>query len=137
MAAEDYTAADRVVLDAEGNPVSEGHLTAQQKVETTVQATPDEDARVFAADAGVARPEYANYADALETLQAREDIETLASRRARENGDAFADADYMRLQPGQPGPGSIYGEAPKMTGETGADTPNVYGIEGTPAEPTP
>ena len=141
MAESDYNVADRVVLDSDGNPVANGHLTANEKVQTTVQATPDADAEAFAVAAGVSRPEYANYATALEALQAREDIETLASRRARENGADFNDADYMRLVPGQPGPGSIFGQAPKRdeaeapaADGAGAD---VYGTDGTVGEPDP
>lgn len=139
MAESDYTVADRVVLDADGNPVDEGHLTAQQKVEQTVQATPDADAAAFAASNDVSRPEYANYATALETLQAREDIETLASRRARTYGADFNDADYMREVPGQPGSGSIYGQAPKQHGEAADDGSgeDVYGTDGTVGEPDP
>ena len=120
MAEEDYTVQDRKVLDADGNIVGDQGKgkTARSKVGETVQATPDADAAAFAAEQGVSRPEYANYAAALNELQEREDIETLASRRARTYGAAFADADYMRLVPGQPGPGSMEGQAPKRDGET-------------------
>lgn len=124
MAEADYNVADRIVLDAEGNPVAEGYLTANDKVQTTVQATPDADAAAFAADAGVQKPEYANYATALDAFAAREDIEGLAERRAREYGSSFGEADFMRdaaynadgTSANAPRPGTIHGLAPDAGG---------------------
>lgn len=121
MAESDYTAADRVVLDAAGVPVAEGHLTAGQKVALTVQATPDEDAAAFAATANVARPEYAGYAAALNTLQARDDIESLADRRAREAGTTFAAADFMRGEVYDPVTGAV--NVPPRAGSVEGDAP--------------
>lgn len=125
MAESDYNVADRVVLDADGNPVANGYLTANDKVQTTVQATPDADAAQFAADAGVSKPEYANYATALDAYAAREDIEGLAERRAREYGNSFGAADFMRANAynadgtpaAAPTPGNMYGVAPDAAGD--------------------
>lgn len=124
MAESDYNVADRVVLDADGNPVADGHLTAGDKVATTVQATPDSDAADFAATNNVAKPEYANYAAALTALAERDDIEGLAERRAREAGTTFGAADFMRAEVYDPATGavnpapragSVEGDAPDST----------------------
>jgi len=133
MAESDYNVADRVVLDSEGNPVDKGYLTANDKVQTTVQATPDADAAQFAADAGVSKPEYANYATALDAFAAREDIEGLAERRAREAGTSFGAADFMRANAynadgtaaAAPTPGNIYGVAPDAAGDFDAADDHV------------
>jgi len=121
MAKEDYVAADR----------PDAGKTAAERLNETVQASPDAESWEIAHAAGVSHPAYVGYAAALETLQTREDIETLASRRARTYGADFNDADYMRLVPGQPGPGSAYGQAPKRGGETVVDGQgaDVYGLE--------
>lgn len=127
MAKEDFVPADR----------PDAGKTASERLAETEQSTPDFEANERAHAAGVSHPAYVGYAAALEAHQTRQDIETLASRRARTYGADFNDADYMRLVPGQPGPGSAYGQAPKRTGETvtagggdgelfGAD---VYGLE--------
>lgn len=111
MAEADYNVADRNITAT----------TAGEKVAETVQETPDADAAAFAATNNVSKPEYANYAAALNAFQARDDIETLADRRAREYGDAFADADFMRAEAYDPAtgdanpaprPGTIEGDAP-------------------------
>lgn len=122
MAKADYTVADR----------PDAGKTASERLDETTQVSPDAESWERAHAAGVSHPAYVGYAAALETLQTREDIETLASRRARTYGADFNDADYMRLVPGQPGPGSVYGQAPKsatdpaVVGGRGAD---VYGLE--------
>lgn len=111
MAKEDYNVADR----------PNAGLTAGEHVEETVQATPDADAAAFAETAGTSSAAFANYATALNAFQARDDIETLADRRAREYGDAFADADFMRQEAynadgtaaDAPRPGTVYGDADK------------------------
>lgn len=126
MAKSDYTVADRK-LEGEN-----GALTAQERVEQTIQATPDAESRQRAYDAGVSHPAYVGYAEALEAHQTREDIEPLAARRAREYGSDFNDADFMRLVPGQPGPGSVLGQAPKRAGDTvlgGGAGADVYGLD--------
>jgi hypothetical protein len=55
MAESDYNVADRVITS----------LEAGDKVQETVQATPDQDARDFAAAGGVSSAAYRNYATAL------------------------------------------------------------------------
>lgn len=109
MAKEDYEVADRAEF-----------LTAGERVAETVQATPDADAADFAATEGVSSAAYANYAAALGAHEARDDIESLADRRARTYGDAFTDADFMRANAydadgtaaAAPRPGTIEGDAP-------------------------
>lgn len=111
MAASDYSPADRVIES----------LTAGEKVQETVFENPDADAKAFAETEGVSQAAYANYADALNAHQAREDIETLADRRAREYGDQFSDADFMRQAAYNadgsaatpPRPGTVHGDADK------------------------
>ena len=112
MAAEDYVVADRP-----GNfPV-----TAGDKVAETTFDNPDTDAKAFADTNGVSQAAYANYATALNAHQSREDIETLADRRAREYGDQFSDADFMRANAynadgtaaAAPRPGTVHGDADK------------------------
>lgn len=125
MAKSDYTA--DILGDREP-------LTAAERVAETEQASPDAESRQRAYDAGVSHPAYVGYAEALETHQSREDIEPLAARRAREYGADFNDADFMRLVPGQPGPGSVYGQAPKQAGAAGlaAEDADVYDLDTTP-----
>lgn len=111
MAESDYNVADRDITA----------LTAGERVAETVQESPDADAAAFAAAGNVAKPEYRNYAAALNAFQARDDIETLADRRTRENGTTFAAADFMRAEAYDPAtgdannpprPGTIEGDAP-------------------------
>lgn len=111
MAKEDYVAADRVIES----------LTAGENVAETVQATPDADTKAAAYAAGVSNAAFIDYAEALEEFQSRDDIETLADRRAREYGADFADADFMRRRAynadgsvtAPPRPGTVHGDAPK------------------------
>jgi hypothetical protein len=108
MAESDYQVADRPGWQGSDT------VTAADKVAETVQATPDSDAWAAADTANVSHPAYVGYATALAAHEAREDIESLASRRARENGDAFTDADYMRNSLDQSTrPGTTAGLAPK------------------------
>lgn len=104
MAEEDYNVADR----------PNAPLTAAERVAETVQATPDADAAAAAAAAGVSNAAYIGYAAALNTHQSREDIETLADRRAREYGDGFDDGAFMRAVADgtPPSPGTPDGKAP-------------------------
>jgi len=116
MAEEDYNVADR-------KPEGGFPVTAGNKVSETVQETPDADAKAAADTAGVSNPAYIGYAAALNTHQSRDDIETLADRRAREYGDAFADGDFMRQNAydadgtvaDPPRPGTVHGDAPKSS----------------------
>lgn len=110
MAKEDYNVADRRIES----------LEAGDKVQETVFANPDDDARAFAETNGVSQAAYANYATALNAHQSRADIETLADRRAREYGDTFEDGDFMRANAYNvngtaatpPRPGTVHGDAP-------------------------
>lgn len=116
MAREDYTVADRNT-DA---------LEAGDKIQETVQATPDAQSQSFADAAGVSHPAYVGYAEALAAHASRSDIEGLAERRLREYGNDFADGDFMRqaaynadgTSAAAPRPGTVYGEAPDATGYT-------------------
>lgn len=104
MAESDYNVADR----------DTSAIEAGDKIQETVQATPDADAATFADTNNVSQAAYANYATALGAHAARTDIEGLAERRARENGDAFGDADFMRAEADgvAPTPGTVDGVAP-------------------------
>lgn len=55
-----------------------------------------EEARQRAETANVTRSEYVNYADKFAAYESRDDVETLADRRARENGENAAAADHVR-----------------------------------------
>lgn len=123
MAKADYTVADRNT-DA---------LEAGDKIQETVQATPDADAAAFAEAAGVSHPAYVDYATALDAHAARADIEGLAERRAREYGTSFGEADFMRdsaynadgTAAAAPRPGTVYGDAPDAGGQFGASDSNT------------
>lgn len=112
MAAEDYVVADRP---------GDFPVTAGDKVQETVFENPDTESAAAAATAGVSHPAYIGYADALETFQERADIETLADRRARENGVDFDAGSFMRQNAydadgtaaDAPRPGTVHGDAPK------------------------
>lgn len=114
MAAEDYVVADRAEWTGTAN------VTAGDKIAETVQETPDAESNAAAVTAGVSHPAYIGYAAALATHEARPDIESLADRRAREYGDAFTDADFMRANAYNadgtaatpPRPGTVHGDAP-------------------------
>lgn len=57
------------------------------------------DAAKRAKGAGVAKPYQVDYAEALGNYEAREDVETLANRRAREVGTTFEENDHHRKRP--------------------------------------
>jgi len=111
MAKEDYNVADREITS----------LVAGDKVQETVFANPDDDARAAARAAGVEKAAYIDYAEALEAHESRADIETLADRRAREYGSTFAAGEFMRQAAydadgsvaDAPRPGTVHGDAPK------------------------
>lgn len=77
--------------------------------------------------AGVTRSEYIGYADALDNYESREDVEPLEERRAREAGDAYADADFRRSGTGSravltsPGDGNVGPDAPDGVATGGDD----------------
>lgn len=56
----------------------------------------DREARERAAKNGVVAPQFVDYAEALENYEKRDDVETLESRRRREGGAAFRDAEHVR-----------------------------------------
>ena len=58
----------------------------------------DDAARAAAEAANVSHPAYINYAAALTNYENRDDVESLAHRRAREAADAFADQDFARAE---------------------------------------
>lgn len=115
MAAADYNVADRPEWTGTNN------VTAADKLAETVYDNPDNESQAAADAAGVSHPAYIGYAAALATHQSRPDIEPLAARRAREYGDDFTDADFMRRRAynangtaaAAPRPGTVYGDAPK------------------------
>lgn len=112
MAKEDYNVADR---DVDFVPA-----TAGDRADEVAQETPDADARDHAETNGVSNAAYANYATALAAHEARDDIEPLSARRAREIGE-FADQDFMRTPAynedgtaaDAPRPGTVHGDADK------------------------
>ena len=55
-----------------------------------------EEALQRAKDADVTRSEYAGYAEAFAEYEKRDDVETLADRRAREAGDSASDTNFVR-----------------------------------------
>ena len=98
MAKADYTAQERPAVTANGGP-----LTALDRVNQTVEVTPDAENKHEAFNAGVKDAAFIGYADALEAHQAREDIETLAARRDREYGRDFDAGEFMRELPNRSG----------------------------------
>ena len=111
MSKEDFNVADRPHATADGKVI-----TAGKKILEAVFDTPEEDHADFIAVSGqdVSEARFVNYADALEAYEARDDIETLADRRARENGEDFDAGAFMRAPAGDTAPtsGSVNGTAP-------------------------
>jgi hypothetical protein len=71
-------------------------LTAADVLAPNAHTEVDDEARERAVDAGVVDAAYVDYEEALKAYEARPDIETLEGRRARENGTAFSEANYVR-----------------------------------------
>lgn len=67
-----------------------------QVVAAETYAAPVNDGAELAEEAGVVNPAHVDYEEALKNYESRDDVETLANRRARENGTAFSDADFVR-----------------------------------------
>ena len=67
-----------------------------QDVARTVGAVQSDREKEKAADAGVTSVAFIDYEKALENYEAREDVEPLEERRARENGTSFHDAKFRR-----------------------------------------
>lgn len=70
-------------------------VTAQVKADTVGARVSDEEKKA-AAEAGVVDAAFIDYDKALENYESRSDVETLADRRARENGTAFSEANFRR-----------------------------------------
>lgn len=66
----------------------------------------DDENRAAAQAAGVIDAAYINYDVALDAYAARDDIEDLAHKNARDMPADFADASFMRTVDGQAGTGS-------------------------------
>lgn len=98
MAKADYNVADRASVTANGGPE-----TALDRVNETVYVTPDAENKAEALNAGVKSAAFIDYDVALEAHEAREDIETLASRRAREYGTDYNAGEFMRELPNRSG----------------------------------
>ena len=98
MAKDDYEVAERAAVTANGGP-----LTALDRVNETVNETPDAENKLEAYNAGVKDAAFIDYDVALEAHEAREDIETLASRRAREYGTDYNAGEFMRELPNRSG----------------------------------
>jgi hypothetical protein len=98
MAKSDYNVAERPGVTANGGP-----LTALDRVGETVNVTPDAENRAAATAAGLKDAAFIGYADAAEAHEAREDIESLASRRAREYGSDYDAGAFMRELPNRSG----------------------------------
>ena len=58
----------------------------------------DQDGRDRANTANVRKVEFIDYAAALTNYESRDDVETLAHRRARDVGDQFSDTDFVRAE---------------------------------------
>lgn len=54
------------------------------------------DGKELADEAGVVNPAHVDYNEALKNYESRDDVETLANRRAREAGTSFSDTDFVR-----------------------------------------
>lgn len=71
-------------------------VVADLDVETWGGTDVDADAASRAAAAGVRKASFINYAAALADYESRDDVETLAHRRARDISTTFAAADFTR-----------------------------------------
>jgi hypothetical protein len=58
----------------------------------------NDDQKARAAAANVSAVEFIDYAEALSNYEARDDVEPLAQRRAREAGTTFAATDFARAE---------------------------------------
>lgn len=106
MAKADYNVAERESVTANGGP-----LTALDRVSETVNETPDAENRAAATAAGVKDAGHIGYEAALAAHEAREDIEALADRRAREYGVNYNAGKFMRELPNRSG-GNGYAPGP-------------------------
>lgn len=70
-------------------------VTAQVAINETYAKTVDDGAEL-AEEAGVVNSAHVDYDEALKNYESRSDVETLAARRARDNGTSFSDTDFVR-----------------------------------------
>jgi len=84
------------MADKKNEEVSYDGLTAQDVLAPNANNEVDEDAAKRAEEAGVADASQIGYVEALKNYEARPDVETLEQRRARENGTAFSEANFVR-----------------------------------------
>jgi len=71
---------------------------AQENANEGMDQPTDVDARARADAANVRSVEFIDYAEALGNYEAREDVEPLAQRRAREAATTFAAQDFTRAE---------------------------------------
>lgn len=86
---------------AEKTKVDYNPVTAQQVIGSTFAADVN-DGKELAEEAGVVNPAHVDYVEALKNYESRSDVETLANRRARDNGTAFSDTDFVRTSKTEP-----------------------------------
>jgi len=80
--------------------------TASEQLANFGEEINDTEAKAAAAAAGVRYAAFINYDVALDRYAARDDIEDLAHKNARDMPADFADASFMRTVDGAPGSGS-------------------------------
>lgn len=71
---------------------------AQANADVGMDDSVNEDAISRADTANVRSVEFIDYAEALTNYEARDDVESLADRRAREAGDQFSDTNFVRAE---------------------------------------
>jgi hypothetical protein len=98
MAQEDLD--DMVVVKTDDAP------TAFDNIEGWGESVNDVENKQAAADAGVLNAAYIRYDVALDAYAARDDIEDLAHKNARDIPSDFRDASFMRTVDGNVGSGS-------------------------------
>lgn len=80
---------------AEKKKVDYNPVTAQVVMASTYAEAVTDD-KELADEAGVVNPAHVDYNEALKNYESRDDVESLANRRAREAGTSFSDADFVR-----------------------------------------
>lgn len=90
-------------LDAMPVVKTDAPRTAQDNIAEWNESPNDVENRAAAAAAGVKDAAFIGYEDALTAYEAREDVEPLAEKNARDIPTTFADAAFMREAPGGAG----------------------------------
>lgn len=80
---------------AEKKKVDYNPVTASVALRNTYAEAVTDD-KELADEAGVVNPAHVDYNEALKNYESRDDVETLANRRAREAGTSFSDTDFVR-----------------------------------------